>query len=237
MGKEFPTTANPFGSTFDGATGDGLLMAQRIGAATKDVEYFFGGGRLLDYVGGDIYVNTVGKRFVNEGGSWKEVSEAILKQPGREIWAITDSQSQKGASLGIKLMNKVISKADSIEEMAAKMKVPKKILKETLETYNHYASEGKDPLFGKALFTQTIDRPPYYFGKEKLGVHFCYGGIKLNKNAEVVSTSGSIIPGLYVCGEASGGPHGHDRMGGVALMSAFVFGGIAGKQASAFRAA
>ena len=241
LGQEFPTTANPFGSTFDGATGDGLLMAQRIGAATKDAEYLqlipFWGGRLLDYVGGDIYVNTVGKRFVNEGGSWKEVSEAILKQPEREIWAITDSQSQKGASLGIKLMNKVISKADSIEEMAVQMKVPKKILKETLETYNHYASEGKDPLFGKALFTQTIDRPPYYFGKEKLGVHFCCVGIKLNKNAEVVSTSGSILPGLYVCGEASGGPHGHDRMGGVALMSAFVFGRIAGKQASAFRGA
>ena len=135
---------------FDGATGDGLLMAQRIGAATKDAEYLqlipFWGGRLLDYVGGDIYVNTVGKRFVNEGGSWKEVSEAILKQPEREIWAITDSQSQKGASLGIKLMNKVIRKADSIEEMAVQMKVPKKILKETLETYNHYATQNLGPV-------------------------------------------------------------------------------------------
>ena len=150
------------------------------------------------------------------------------------MWAITDSQSQKGASLGIKLMNKVIKKADTVEEMAAQMKVPKKILEETLETYNRYAKEGKDPLFGKTQFTQTIDRPPYYFGKEKLGVHFCCGGIKLNKNAEVVPTSGGIIPGLYVCGEASGGPHGHDRMGGVALMSAFVFGRIAGKEAVAF---
>lgn len=238
LGPEFPTTANPFGSTFDGATGDGLIMAQKLGAATKDAEYLqlipFWGGRLLDYVGGDIYVNTVGRRFVNEGSSWKEVSEAILEQPDREMWAITDSQSQKGASLGIKLMNKVIKKADTVEEMAAQMKVPKKILKETLETYNRYAKEGKDPLFGKTQFTQTIDRPPYYFGKEKLGVHFCCGGIKLNKNAEVVPTSGGIIPGLYVCGEASGGPHGHDRMGGVALMSAFVFGRIAGKEAVAF---
>lgn len=238
LGQEFPTTANPFGTTFDGATGDGLIMAQKLGAAIKDAEYLqlipFWGGRLLDYVGGDIYVNTVGRRFVNEGGSWKEVSEAILQQPKREMWAITDSQSQKGASLGIKLMNKVIKKADSVEEMASQMKVPRKILKETLETYNQYAREGKDPLFGKNQFTQTIDRPPYYFGKERLGVHFCCGGIKLNKNAEVVKTSGEIIPGLYVCGEASGGPHGHDRMGGVALMSAFVFGRIAGRQATAF---
>lgn len=73
LGPEFPTTANPFGSTFDGATGDGLIMAQKLGAATKDAEYLqlipFWGGRLLDYVGGDIYVNTVGQRFVNEGRS------------------------------------------------------------------------------------------------------------------------------------------------------------------------
>lgn len=235
LGREFPTTANPFDSIFDGATGDGLLMALKLGAATKDAEYVqlipFWGGRLLDYVGGDIYVNTVGMRFVNEGGSWKEVSEAILRQPEKEIWAITDSQSQKGASLGVKLMNGVIKKANTVEEMATQMKVPKKILKETLETYNQNAERGIDPFFGKTQFTQTIDQPPYYFGKERLGVHFCCGGIKFNSKAEVINSSGDIIPGLLVCGEASGGPHGHDRMGGVALMSAFVFGRIAGKQA------
>ncbi len=217
LGEIFPTTANPFGSTFDGATGDGLLMALELGAATKDAEYLqlipFWGGRLLDYVGGDIYVNIVGKRFVNEAASWKEVSEAILQQPQCEMWAITDSQSQKGASLGIKLIKKVIKKANTVEEMALEMKVSPKVLKQTLDEYNSNARIGLDPLYGKNLFTQTIDRPPYYFGKEKLGVHFCCGGIKFNKNAQVVKTNGAIIPRLYVCGEASGGPHGHDRMG------------------------
>ncbi|WP_277040889.1 FAD-dependent oxidoreductase [Turicimonas muris] len=239
LGPEFPTTANPFGKNFDGATGDGLIMAQKIGAATKDVEYLqlipFWGGRLLDYVGGDIYVNIIGKRFVNEAASWKEVSDAILLQPQREIWAITDAQSQKGASLGIKLINKVIKKANSIEEMASEMKISPQTLRQTIDFYNQNAKKGKDPIFGKNIFTQTIDRPPYYFGKEKLGVHFCCGGIKFNQLAEVVKTDGDIIPGLYVCGEASGGPHGHDRLGGVALMSAFVFGKIAGIQASKFR--
>lgn len=129
----------------------------------------------------------------------------------------------------------MIKKADTVEEMAAQMKLPKKILKETLETYNRYAKEGKDPLFGKTQFTQTIDRPPYYFGKEKLGVHFCCGGIKLNKNAEVVTTSGGIIPGLYVCGEASGGPHGHDRMGGVGAHVRVCFRTNCGKRGSRFR--
>ena len=233
--EEFPTTANPNRKSFDGATGDGLIMACKLGAATKDAEYLqlipFWGGRLLDYVGGDIFVNNQGLRFVNEAASWREVSNAILEQDKREMWAITDSQSKKGASLGVKLMNGTVKKSSSIKEMAEVMGVPAQNLEETIQNYNKYAGEGLDPFFGKKVFTQKIEQPPFYFGKEKLAVHFCCGGIKLNKNAEVVKLDGSIIPGLYVCGEASGGPHGHDRLGGVALTSAFVFGRIAGRNA------
>lgn len=233
---EFPTTANPNRKSFDGATGDGLLMALKLGAATKDAEHLqlipFWGGRLLDYVGADIYVNNQGFRFVNEAASWRDVSNSILEQDKREMWAITDSQSTKGASLGVKLMNGTVKKALTIKEMAKAMGVPVQNLEETIRNYNQYVSEGLDPIFGKKVFTQKIEKPPFYFGKEKLAVHFCCGGIKLNKKAEVVKTDGSIIPGLYVCGEASGGPHGHDRLGGVALTSAFVFGRIAGKNAA-----
>ncbi|HAI62555.1 MAG TPA: flavocytochrome c [Parasutterella excrementihominis] len=235
LGSEFPTTANPNRKSFDGATGDGLIMAQKLGAATKDAEFLqlipFWGGRLLDYVGADIYVNNQGFRFVNEAASWRDVSNAILEQDKREMWAITDSQSKKGASLGVKLMNGTVKKASTIKEMAKAMGVPIQNLEETIRSYNKFSAEGMDPIFGKKVFTQQINQPPFYFGKEKLAVHFCCGGIKLNKNAEVVKLDGSIIPGLYVCGEASSGPHGHDRLGGVALTSAFVFGRIAGRNA------
>lgn len=103
LGSEFPTTANPNRKSFDGATGDGLIMAQKLGAATKDAEFLqlipFWGGRLLDYVGADIYVNNQGFRFVNEAASWRDVSNAILEQDKREMWAITDSQSKKEPAL------------------------------------------------------------------------------------------------------------------------------------------
>lgn len=80
--------------------------------------YLSGAGRLLDYVGADIYVNNQGFRFVNEAASWRDVSNAILEQDKREMWAITDSQSKKGASLGVKLMNGTVKKASTIKEMA-----------------------------------------------------------------------------------------------------------------------
>lgn len=232
---EFSTTANPFGNNFDGATGDAITMTEPLGAALKDVEYIqlipFWGGRLLDYVGGDIFVNKLGKRFVSESAPWKEISEAVLRQPDREMWAITDSQSRKGASLGIKLMNGVVHKADSVREMADVMKVNPDILESTLDLYNRFAVLKEDPLFHKNSILQTISKPPFYFGLEKLCVHFCCGGVRFNENAQVTNAEAKAIPGLYVCGEASGGPHGHDRMGGVALTSAFVFGKIAGQHA------
>ena len=190
LGSEFPTTANPNRKSFDGATEDGLIMAQKLGAATKDAEFLqlipFWGGRLLDYVGADIYVNNQGFRFVNEAASWRDVSNAILEQDKREMWAITDSQSKKGASLGVKLMNGTVKKASTIKEMAKAMGVPIQNLEETIRSYNKFSAEGMDPIFGKKVFTQQINQPPFYFGKEKLAVHFCCGGIKLNKNAEVV---------------------------------------------------
>lgn len=93
----------------------------------------------------------------------------------------------------------------------------------------------EDPLFHKNSILQTISKPPFYFGLEKLCVHFCCGGVRFNENAQVINKEAKAIPGLYVCGEASGGPHGHDRMGGVALTSAFVFGKIAGQHAVNYR--
>ena len=57
-------------------------MAVAIGADTFDLEHiqtlFYLGGRLLDYVGGDIYLDPNGKRFVNEGETLKEISDTVL---------------------------------------------------------------------------------------------------------------------------------------------------------------
>lgn len=67
---EVHTTANPYGTVWDGATSEILDAAQAVGAAVTDgfgLQLLpFWGGRLLDYDGGDIYVNAAGERFVNE---------------------------------------------------------------------------------------------------------------------------------------------------------------------------
>lgn len=64
-----PTTANPRGELLDGSTGDGILMAQAAGAKLVDMSAVevvpFTGGRLTDFVGGDVWLNAEGRRFVS----------------------------------------------------------------------------------------------------------------------------------------------------------------------------
>ena len=236
LDASFKTTANPTGKSFDGSTGDGINMATKIGADTDGMNYIqlipFVGGRCIDYVGGDIFVDPQGKRFVNEGGRRDAIADAVLALPGRTMWVITDDQSLKGASVEGKLKKGIVFKADTVEEMAQKMGVDPKVLQATLDRYNEFAAKKEDPDFGKTTFTQLINKPPYFFGKETHDVHFSCGGLRITPNAEVVDVNGKVIPGLYAAGETTGGIHGTNRAGGNALIDNFVFGRIAGQQAA-----
>ena len=120
---DVPTSANPAGTVFDGATGELIECAGRNGAFVTTgfglQALPFWGGRLLDYQGADIYVDMHGRRFVNENSPWNVISNAILSLPERRCWVITDDRSFKGATLGVKLINGVVRKSDSIDAMAA----------------------------------------------------------------------------------------------------------------------
>ena len=63
------------------------------------------------------------------------------------------------------------------------------------------------------------------------------GGIKIDTDAEVISTDGSVIPGLFAAGETTGGVHGGNRIGGNAVCDFVVFGRIAGLSAADYAAA
>ena len=120
--------------------------------------------------------------------------------------------------------------------MASKMRVSPSVLKQTIDRYNEFARQGKDPDFGKTTFTQTINHPPYFFGKDRLDVHYTVGGLRINERAEVLNTNGQPIAGLWAAGETTGGIHGEDRMSGNGMLDDIVFGRIAGKNAAAFAA-
>lgn len=59
-----------------------------------------------------------------------------------------------------------------------------------------------------------------------LFAHASNGGIYINEHGE------TKVPGLYACGEVTGGMHGADRLGGLSTANALVFGRIAGGRAA-----
>ena len=58
------------------------------------------------------------------------------------------------------------------------------------------------------------------------------GGLVINTDAEVQTEDGKTIEGLYAAGEVTGGIHGKNRLGSVAMADITVYGRIAGENAA-----
>lgn len=234
---ELVDTANPQEIFFDGAQGEGIVIAQTLGARTADMDkclvLAYWNGRLLDYAGGEMFVNSAGERFVNETASTRHIARAMAEQPQRAMWVITDAKAHKGANVGAKIAMGGIHKSNTIEEMAREMRIVPRVLRRTIERFNAAASAGHDPDFGRTLFTQTIDTPPFYWGKERLSIHMTLGGLVTDTRAQVLDTNNLPIAGLFAAGEVVGGVWGSDRLGGASLAACIVMGRRAGASAAA----
>merc|ERR1712186_322162 len=89
---------------------------------------------------------------------------------------------------------------------------------------------------GKKFYHNIIDgskvaSEPFYVAIITPVIHYCMGGLECTTDAECIDKSGKVIPGLYVAGEAAGGIHGNNRLGGNSLLDCVVFGRVAGKAA------
>lgn len=237
-----PTTNHP------GATGDGIVMAEKIGAATVGMEYIQllslatpGTGSLQGCVtiGIDsvIFVNKQGVRFVKEDARRDVLAEAVLAQEGGMYYMINDSKivgetNQFGEKIEDLIKQGLVFKADTLKELAQKIGVPADALEKTVADFNKMVQTKNDPQFGRTVFANTIDKGPFYACPRVPAVHHTMGGLKINEKTEVISKDGKVIPGLYAAGEVTGGIHGSNRLGGNALPDTIVFGRIAGKNAA-----
>merc|ERR1712038_415720 len=77
----------------------------------------------------------------------------------------------------------------------------------------------------------AVKTEPFYVAIITPVIHYCMGGLTCSTDAECLDAEGNVIPGLYVAGEAAGGTHGNNRLGGNSLLDCVVFGRVAGKAA------
>ena len=226
-----------------GITGDGIVMAEDVGADLVDIEQIQlhptveqkTSMLITESVRGDgaILVNQDGKRFTDELLTRDVVSAAELEQPGSYAYIIFDQRLRDG----LKAIEKYVStgitvQGDTIEELAEKIDVDPATLAETLKNWNQYVADQNDPDFGRTTgMDQDLSQAPFYAIKIAPGIHHTMGGVHIDTDARVIDKDGNPIPGLFAAGEVVGGVHGGNRLGGNAVADIVVFGKIASESA------
>ena len=249
-------------------TGDALQLALGIGAAPHgdwsschsvawDVGGPPGGGdreltnqRTRQSYPIGIVVNVEGKRFLDEGGDFRNYTYAkygavILQQPEGRAFQVFDAKTRPLLRTEEYDSSDVTeAQADSIEQLGVLMGVDVGQFVATVSEFNTSivprpfdpaVKDGRAALVTppKSNWAIAIDTPPFYAFAVTCGITFTFGGLRVDDSARVLSESGEPIPGLYAAGEIVGGLFSGNYPGGSGLTAGTVYGRIAGFQAAA----
>ncbi len=201
--NQFPTS-NHFG-----ATGDGLVLAYRMGAKLRDLDsfqYHPTGVAYPQHLSGTLIteglrssgaqmINALGERFVDELKPRDVVAAAIIREcrEGRGISGENELQGVWLDTPGLERQHPGIlqQRFPKLVQLGLKSKI--------------------DIIKTPMLIYPTL--------------HYQNGGVIIDENGL------SSIPGLYCVGEVSGGIHGRNRLMGNALLDIISFGRRAGARA------
>ena len=131
----------------------------------------------------------------------------------------------------------IVVSADTIEELADKLGLPREALKATVERYNELADKQQDEDFGKESFRLSALRQAPFEGVRMSGGYFIctLDGIKIDTHMNALTPQGTPIEGLYVAGDCSGGYFDGsypNLLAGCAAGRSVIFGRLAGKLAA-----
>ncbi|UVO38461.1 FAD-dependent oxidoreductase [Bradyrhizobium arachidis] len=231
-----------------GNTGDGLRLAESAGGHVEDrlpnaaawvpvsltTRKDGSKGVMPHFIDrakpGVIAVMRDGKRFANEGNSYHDFVQAMIKaaKPGEEIAAylVCDHKTLRKYGLGCvppfpmplghHLATGYLMRGDTLEALAAKAGIDAKAFTDTVKQFNTTAPLGHDATFGKGSKAYNryqgdamhgpnpciapIENGPFYAIKMVVGDLGTYAGIVTDENARALDAEGRVIPGLYAAG-------------------------------------
>ncbi|MCT3257296.1 flavocytochrome c [Lactiplantibacillus plantarum] len=236
--KNYQTTNQP------GATGDGILLAQAIGAKLIDMDqvqvhptvqqdtdhaYLIGEAVRGE---GAILVNNQGARFVNELDTRKNVTAAIDQLGGTGAYLIFD----RGIRDRVKAVEfydhiGLVKTGADLETLATATGLDAATLKQTVADWNQAVANHNDAAFNRTTgMDRDIAAGPFYSIHIAPAVHYTMGGIAINPATQVLNQDERPIAGLFAAGEVVGGLHGNNRIGGNSIAETVIFGRQAGQQ-------
>jgi len=209
------------------------------------------GGVLLD-IEGNRFCNELGRRDYVTGMMWKNkgvqmgnTTGFFLCLNGKASTEITwHCKHYKGRG--------IMKQYNNMGDFAKEYNIPLANIDNTFKAYNELADkQTKDPdngpydaygggkswdKWGKKFFhndpLETSDS--FHVAIVTPVIHYCMGGLKINADSEVLGAGDRIIGGLYGAGEAAGGVHGSNRLGGNSLLDCVVFGRVSARAAARY---
>ena len=221
--------------------GDGIIMAEEIGAALYEEPWVIGlgvgtkvegtGGLMMDWT--KVYVNENGERFTNEQIHYAIATNKVLEQ--ESPWVIVDSSDANAdlvQAIEEAMPTDEVVKADSYEDLAEAMGVPVDNFVQTMEAYNEGVETGNDAMGKASEYLGAVDNALYYALKLYGNTMGTFAGVKTNDNYQVLRDDGSVINNLYAAGEnANKVIYNQVYMSGSSVQFALTSGRIAGEHA------
>ncbi|MCB5221885.1 flavocytochrome c [Lactiplantibacillus pentosus] len=236
--KNYQTTNQP------GATGDGILLAEAVGAKVVDMDqvqvhptvqqdtdhaYLIGEAVRGE---GAILVDQQGKRFVNELDTRKNVTAAIDQLGGTGAYLIFD----RGIRDRVKAVEfydhiGLVKTGADLAALATEAGLDVDTLKQTVADWNQAVANHADTAFKRTTgMDRDIAKGPFYAIHIAPAVHYTMGGVGINPATQVLDKQDQPINGLFAAGEVVGGLHGNNRIGGNSIAETVIFGRQAGQQ-------
>lgn len=225
-----------------GSTGDGIVMAEKLGAALYEDPWVIGLGmgslipelRGIEWDTTKVLVNEKGERFMNENSHYAIVTNKVVLN--EQVWMVIDSSEANAkliSSIEGQLPNAEIAVGNTIEELATAMQVPQDVLVKTMDTFNAGVASGKDVFEKEAKTLVSVDKGPFYTFKYYPKTMGTFGGVKVDEDYRVVKEDGSIINNLYAGGEAANRYlYNQVYMSGSAVQYALTSGRLSGEHAA-----
>ena len=170
----------------------------------------------------------------------------ILEQPDAFAWQVFDRKVTHLLRDEYRIREVTKVKADSLEELADRLEgVDRAGFLEEVRAYNRavrtdvqFDPNVKDGRRTEGLpvpksnWANPLDQPPFEAYRVTCGITFTFGGLRIDRDAQVLDSDLAPIPGLYAAGELVGGLFYFNYPGGTGLTAGAVFGRLAGTSAA-----
>ena len=247
------------------STGDYFDFAKNMNLATRNLDWYKvyphglevepGIAKLTTYSTkeatdmGAIFVNTSGKRIVNESAPYTHFRDAIAEQKDKIAFVVMDERTwSRFYELLLKYgftkdevqgffdldgKKSPILVSGDLQTVAQKAGIDYENLKKTLTDYDKYVASGNDPEFDRpSQFMHKYEGDTYFVIEQKLRFCTTLGGYETNRHMQLLDEDFEALDNFYVAGEIVGGANGHDSMPSMMNSWSYASGFVAGTEAA-----